>query len=50
MKLFHKHKWKTIDNKLVNIYDGTKIPVEYKYVEIQKCEECGKIRKQTVKF
>lgn len=50
MRLFHRHKWKLVENHIVNVYDGTKFPVEFKYIEIQKCEECGKIRKQIIKF
>lgn len=51
MRLFHKHKWELIEKRLVNVYeDGTEHPVEYKYIEIQRCKDCGKIRKQIIKF
>jgi len=50
MRLFHRHKWELVESKLVKVYDGTKDPVEFHYVEIQRCKDCGKIRKQMVKF
>lgn len=53
MRLFHRHKWELVETRLVNVYDGydgTKLPVEFKYIEIQRCKDCGKIRKQIIKF
>jgi hypothetical protein len=50
MRLFHRHKWELVEKRLVSVYDGTKFPVEYKYIEIQRCKDCGKIRKQIIKF
>lgn len=50
MRLFHRHKWETVEKTLVKVYEGTEHPVEYKYIEIQRCKDCGKIRKQIIKF
>lgn len=51
MRLFHKHKWEIIENKFVKVYgEKTERPVEFHYVEIQRCKDCGKIRKQIIKF
>ena len=50
MRLFHKHNWEVIEKRLINVYDGTELPVEFKYVIIQRCKDCGKIRKQVIKF
>ena len=50
MRLFHRHKWELVEKRLVSVYDGTKLPVEFKYIEIQRCKDCGKIRKQIIKF
>ena len=50
MRLFHKHNWEIIERRFINVYDDTKFPVEFKYIEIQRCKDCGKIRKQIIKF
>lgn len=50
MRLFHRHKWETVISKRIDVYADTEFPVEYKYIEIQRCKDCGKIRKQIIKF
>ena len=52
MGLFHKHKWELVESKFVKIYANDKVerPTEFHYVEIQRCKDCGKIRKQIIKF
>jgi len=54
MRLLHKHKWELVESKFVKVYARTDAeterPVEFHYVEIQRCKDCGKIRKQIIKF
>ena len=50
MGLFHKHNWELVESKRIDVYADTKFPIEFKYVEIQRCKDCGKIRKQIIKF
>lgn len=54
MGLFHKHKWELVESKFVKVYAETNAkterPVEFHYIEIQRCKDCGKIRKQIIKF
>ena len=52
MRLFHKHNWEIVESNFVKIYANDKVerPTEFHYVEIQRCKDCGKIRKQIIKF
>ena len=50
MGLFHRHKWEIVEKYLVKVCAEAKDPIEYKYIEIQRCKDCGKIRKQIIKF
>ena len=50
--LFHVHDWEDIEHLKIDVYDidGKGYPIYNKYVYIQKCRICNKIRKQIIKF
>ena len=52
-KIFHKHEWETFDHYTINVYSdlsSSNRPTGFKYIELQRCKKCGKIRKQIIKF
>lgn len=51
-KIFHIHEWEEIEKFKINVYDsdyGSR-PIYTKYVYIQRCKICNKIRKQIIKI
>lgn len=51
-RVFHQHDFETFQKEKVAVYseyDNT-IPVQYKYIELQRCKVCGKIRKQVLVY
>lgn len=48
-EMFCRHQWELVHKQRIDVYDGSKNPVEYKYVYIQRCPKCGKLKKTTFK-
>lgn len=50
--LYCRHDWQVINNKIINVFEhqDDSIPVSTRYIEIQKCSKCSKIRKQKIKY
>lgn len=50
--LFHVHEWEEIENFKVDVFNpnGGGRPIYTKYIFIQRCKICNKIRKQIIKF
>jgi hypothetical protein len=51
-KLYCNHDWQVIHSEFVNVFDNEydTLPVSHRYVEIQKCSKCSKIRKFKIKY
>lgn len=56
-QLFHNHDWVDVEKVNVNVYKYgesrygyPKHPDKVKWVYVQKCSKCSKIRKQIVKL
>ena len=50
-KLCCNHDWQVIHSEFVNVFydEHDTLPVSHRYVEIQKCSKCSKIRKFKIK-
>lgn len=52
-RIFHKHEWETFENYTLELYNDlftNSRPCGFKYIELQRCKTCGKIRKQVIKY
>lgn len=53
-RIFHKHEWETFESHTLNVYNSfvftTDKPSGFRYVELQRCKTCGKIRKQVINY
>lgn len=51
-KIFHFHDWEDINRFMVDVYDSDYggRPIYTKYIFIQRCKICNKIRKQIIKI
>lgn len=52
-QLFCNHQWEIVYNDRIRVFDsdlpGVK-PVEFKYVTIQRCPKCGKLKKTVFRY
>lgn len=50
--LYCHHDWQVIDKTIIKLFEhqDDQIPVSTRYIEIQKCSKCSKIRKQKIKY
>lgn len=50
-RLFHQHEWVDIEKITQRVFwdEYSSLPEYYKYIFIQRCKVCGKIRKIKIK-